>query len=104
MEDAEALLQELQELLRRNKDNNVLVARRLSYLREMQLRGKGLLVKHEEETIESWDCENAAKIVEVTRELAQSHVEVGQAMFLQAGVAEQLNEKIALIKEKLRDG
>ena len=104
MEVDEELFQEIQDLLKSNKENNVKVARCLAKLRDTQLHGRDLLTSHEELSFEKWDPEQAQKIVNLTRELARSYVEVGEAMLLQTAVVEHLNEKIATIKEKLKNG
>lgn len=100
----EKLFQEVQDLLKKNKENNVEVTRCLTKLRETQVRGRGLLASHEELSFEKWDPDQAQKIVEITRELARSYIDTGEAMRLQVEVVEHLNHKIALIKEGLKNG
>lgn len=106
MEVDEQLLYEIQALLKRNLENNARVNRCLAELHKTQIAGRKLIPSQGEGEVDvhSWDCIQVKKIAEITRSLARHYVDVGEAMLAQTSTVEELNEKIALIKEKLSHG
>jgi CHASE3 domain sensor protein len=106
-DEDEKLLASVQDLLERYKETTARVNRALGRLRMTQASGRQLLEDIDDprpNDLMGWNCDTMTKTFAMTRQLAENYKDIGYAMAAQAGLVEEINERIARIKEKLAHG